>query len=269
MLKTSIRESLLDKVTMLKAIPTASGIVGRALDLISNPDLSFNDLTDIIRYDYSITAKIISISNSVYYSRGLKVLSLKRAMMVMGFEEVKKVVMCLLFMNGILKRFNLKETDIVSLWKHSASVACAARTLSKKMLVEEPQKVFAIALLHDIGKTVMHMSADGYSVMLRNATTKAKDLVVMEQEMYGVDHQEIGYALGMKWHFPEEILYAIRCHHEASADKYENLLRLVRAADEFALPTNRDPGPEGFILLNEREAIVAEIERMAEYLRLE
>ena len=35
---------------------------------------------------------------------------------------------------------------------------------------------------------------------------------------------------------------------ELKADKYDNLLKLVRAADNFALATNTDLGPEGFII---------------------
>ena len=263
-----VREDLLGRATMLKVIPTVSSIVEKALSLISNNDSSFNDLSDVIKYDQSISSKIISIANSAYYSRGVDVFSLQRAMMTIGFEEVKKIVMCLLFMNNMLKSLNLKGKDLVDLWKHSAYVACAARALSKKMLVEDPQKVFTISLLHDIGKTVLYINAENYHAVLKKATEKGKDLAAMEKELYGIDHQEIGYAIGVKWHFPEEFLCAIRYHHEEGQTKYDSLLRLVRAADNFALATNKDLGPEGFILLNEKEAITAEMEKIVDFLQV-
>ena len=159
---------------MLKVIPTLSSIVERLLGLISNNDSSFNDLNDVIKYDQSISSKIISIANSAYYSRGVEVFSLQRAMMTIGFEEVKKIVMCLLFMNDMLKSLNLKGKDLIDLWKHSAYVACAARTLSKKTLVEDPQKVFTISLLHDIGKTVLYINAENYHAVLKKATEKGE-----------------------------------------------------------------------------------------------
>jgi len=263
-----VRADLLGRATMLKVIPTVSSIVDKALGLISNNDSSFNDLSDVIKYDQSISSKIISIANSAYYSRGVEVYSLQRAMMTIGFEEVKKIVMCLLFMNDMLKSLNLKGRDLIDLWKHSAYVACAARTLSKKMLVEDPQKIFTISLLHDIGKTVLYINAENYHAVLKKATEKGKDLAAMEKELYGIDHQEIGYAIGVKWRFPEEFLYAIRYHH-GSTDKYDNLLKLVRAADSFALATNTDLGPEGFILLNEKEAITAEMQKIVDFLQVE
>jgi putative nucleotidyltransferase with HDIG domain len=263
-----VRADLLGRATMLKVIPTVSSIVDKALGLISNNDSSFNDLSDVIKYDQSISSKIISIANSAYYSRGIEVFSLQRAMMTIGFEEVKKIVMCLLFMNDMLKSLNLKGKDLVDLWKHSAYVACAARTLSKKMLVEDPQKIFTISLLHDIGKTVLYINAENYHAVLKKATEKGKDLAAMEKELYGIDHQEIGYAIGVKWRFPEEFLYAIRYHH-GGTDKYDNLLKLVIAADSFALATNTDLGPEGFILLNEKEAITEEMQKIVDFLEVE
>ena len=267
---TDIRENLIDRATMLKVIPTVSNIVDKVLDVISlKEDSSVNDLNDVIKYDQSISSKIISIANSAYYSRGIEIFSLQRAMLVIGFEEVKKIVMCLIFMNDILKSLRLKRRNLVSLWKHSAYVACAARTLSERMLTEDPQKVFTISLLHDIGKAVMYMNVDNYDAMLKEAVLKAKDLAEAEREMFGVDHQEIGYTIGVKWHFPEEFLYAIRYHHEEGTDKYDNLLRLVRAADNFALETNADPGPEGLILLNEREAIMTEMNGIIEFLHID
>jgi len=265
-----IREDLIDRATMLKVIPTVSNIVDKVLDVISlKDDSSVNDLNDIIKYDQSISSKIISIANSAYYSRGIEIFSLQRAMLVIGFEEVKKIVMCLIFMNDILKSLKLKRRNLISLWKHSAYVACAARILSEKMLAEDPQKVFTISLLHDIGKTVMYMNVDDYDAVLKEAVAKARDLAVVEREMFGVDHQEIGYTIGVKWHFPEEFLYAIRYHHEQGADKYDNLLRLVKTADNFALETNADPGPEGLILLREQETILAEMHGIVEFLNMD
>jgi putative nucleotidyltransferase with HDIG domain len=264
------RADLLGRATMLKVIPTVSSIVEKALGLVSDPDSTFSDLTEVVRYDQSISSKIISIANSAYYSRGVEVFNLQRAMMTIGFEEVKKIIMCLIFMNDVLKNLKMKGKDLVELWRHSALVACAAKALSKRMLMEDPQKVFTVSLLHDIGKTVLYMNEEQYPAMLREASMKGKALDVMEKEVFGIDHQEIGYVIGIKWRFPEEFLYAMRYHHEdRTMDKFNNLLTLVRAADNFALPSRREPGPEGFILHEEKEAITEEVRKIVDFLQVE
>ncbi len=263
------RDALLDKATTLKVMPTVSSVVDRVLAIISNDNSSFRDLTDVIKYDQSISSKIISIANSAFYSRGVEVFSLQRAMIIIGFEEVKRIVTCLVFMNDILKKLKLKNSDILDLWKHSALVACAGRFLSRKMLVEDPEKVFTIALLHDIGKTVLAMSIDNYNAVINEAIAKGKAVHLVEREKFGIDHQEIGYTIGIKWRFPEEFLYVIRYHHETrTMEKYDNLLRLVRAADNFAVSSNKDPGPEGFILLSEKAVIIEEMKKIMNFLQI-
>lgn len=264
------RENLLGKATMLKIIPTVGCMVEKVLSLTSDPDASFSDVMNVVKYDQSISAKIISIANSAYYSRGIEVYSLQRAMTAIGLEEVIKIIMCLVFINDMLKRFKMKQSDLVDLWKHSMLVACAARTLSKKMVVEDPEKAFTISLLHDIGKTVLHMYEERYPAILREASAKGKAIDVMEKEIFGVDHQEIGYVIGVKWHFPKEFLYAIRYHHEArTMGKYRNMLTLLRAADNFAIPSHGDPGPEGFILHDEKDAITAEVKKIVDFLDMD
>ncbi len=270
MLTADMKEDLLGKATALKVIPTVSNVVDRVLSIIADSESSFNDLTDVIKYDQAISSKIISIANSAYYSRGVQVFSLQRAIITIGFEEVKKIVMCLVFMNDLLKQLKLKPRDLMDLWKHSALVACAARVLSKKMLVEDPQKVFTVALLHDIGKTVLYMSVENYYAMVEEARSKGKALEVMEKDRFGVDHQEIGYAIGVKWRFPEEFLYAIRYHHDGkNGGNHGSVVRLVRAADAFSVASNKDIGPEGYILLNEKDGIMREMQKIVDFLHIE
>lgn len=265
----NIKQNLLDKATSLKVIPTVSDIMERVLNILSDNEATFNDLADVVRYDQGISSKIISIANSAFYSRGVEVLNLHRAMMTMGLEEVKKILMCLVFLNEILGKLKLKRSDLVDLWKHSVAVACAGRILSKRMLVEDPQKVFTVCLLHDIGKAVLYMSAENYAAVLRDAIAKGKAVEAVERESFGTDHQEIGYAIGVKWRFPDEFLSVIRYHHEeGGTDRYDNLVKMVRAADNFSLLSNVDPGPEGLILLNDRDAITAETEKIASFLNV-
>ena len=148
---TVTRTDILGKAAMLKAVPTVSSVVDKVLGLISDPEAAFGDLSKVVSYDHSISSKIISIANSAYYSRGMEIYTLQRAMVIIGIEEVKKIIMCLVFMNNMLQGLKVSRKDLVDLWKHSVMVACAAKALARRTLTEEPQKAFTAGLLHDIG----------------------------------------------------------------------------------------------------------------------
>jgi putative nucleotidyltransferase with HDIG domain len=265
----NLREELIDKAKTLRVMPTLHSIIERLFVILDDKNSSFSDLNDVIKYDQAISSKIISIANSAYYSRGVEIFSLQRAMITMGFEEVKNIVMCLLFVENILKQLKLRADILLELWKHSVFVACAARVLASRIFSEDPQKVFTIALLHDIGKVLFYMTVEDYGDLVKEAHEKGKSLNREERNVFGTDHEELGYILSVKWQFPEEFSQVIRYHHDGKVpEKFEPLLKLVRAADKFSTASIHDSDPEAFILVKEREGIIKEMQKIMNFFQL-
>jgi len=262
------REQLINRASEIKVIPTLDGIVNRVFTVLGNNNSSFNDLSDVVRYDQAISSKIISIANSAYYSRGIEIFNLQRAMLTIGFEEVRSIVSCILLMEGIIKMLKLKEEDLLSLWKHSIEVASAARVLSERLLIEDPQKAYTASLLHDIGKIVFYLALPDYAEMLKGMKSTG-DMVAFERDQFGIDHQETGYIIAVKWKFPHDFARVIRGHHgDHSSNQQDALLRIVNASDRFSTHTLNSRSTEAFILDKERNAIALEVEKIMEFLQL-
>lgn len=269
MMSNLSRETLINRASDMKVIPTLNGIVEKVLQVIENNNSSFSDLSRIVQYDQAICSKIISIANSAYYSRGVEVFELQRAMLTIGFEEVRGIVTCLMFVENILKKLKLKEQDLFALWKHSIQVAYGAKMLSERLLIEESPKVYTISLLHDIGKIIFYLSFDQYGVMINEAMENKKDIAEAEKETFGIDHQELGYIIAIKWKFPNDFAQIIRHHHGKQNGETENsLMRLVGASNNFAHSSLDPRSPEGFILEKERGNINEEVEKIMEFLKL-
>jgi putative nucleotidyltransferase with HDIG domain len=263
------RETLINRASDMKVIPTLNGIVEKVLQVIENNNSSFSDLSRIVQYDQAICSKIISIANSAYYSRGVEVFELQRAMLTIGFEEVRGIVTCLMFVENILKKLKLKEQDLFVLWKHSIQVAYGAKMLSERLLIEESPKVYTISLLHDIGKIVFYLSSDQYGAMINEAVKNKKDIAEVEKETFGIDHQELGYIIAIKWKFPNDFAQIIRYHHKRQNGETENsLMRLVGASNNFTHSTLDPRSAEGFILEKEKGNIDEEVGKIMEFLKL-
>jgi putative nucleotidyltransferase with HDIG domain len=148
-------------------------------------------------------------------------------------------------------------------------VACAARVLAGRIFSEDPQKVFTIALLHDIGKVLFYITVEDYHELVKEVHSKGKLLNREERAIYGTDHEELGYILSVKWQFPEEFSQVIRYHHDGKVpEKFEPLLKLVRAADKFSTASIHDSDPEAFILIKERDGIVKEMQKIMNFFQL-
>ncbi len=257
----SPREDLLEKAETLKVLPTLSTIIDEVFRVLADENASFTSLFGVVKYDQAISAKIISIANSAYFSRGTRIVTLDRAMAVIGFDEIRRIIICLVFLKEMLHQWKLSQADLMTLWTHTLSVACAAKMLATRTLAEDGEKVFTVSILHDIGKVPLLMYGGRYRTLTEEARDRGKDIASLEREVFGIDHQELGHFMSMKWRFPEEYSEVIKTHHGRPEDPTA-LVDLVTKADRFIDNTPEDLGPEGFILSKEADGIKAEIKRV-------
>ena len=256
------REELLRRAGSVGALPVPRNMMVEVFRVMSDPDSSFGQLYDVVKYDLAISSKIISIANSPYYNRGTPVTTLERAMVMVGFKEVERIIMCLVFMKQIVSPWKLAEEDMKALWEHSLTVAHAAKTLCAHMGVEESEKAFAISMVHDVGKAILYAHDERYRGIAKEASVSAKDVCSLERGEYGIDHQEIGHYMSIKWGFPGEFSQAILDHH-SQPDGKALIIDLVREADAFACGREGVlPEEERTILKLEKEAIEAETDRI-------
>jgi len=255
-----LREKALERARAATTFPMLTGMMKQLFRIIGDADASLAQLYDVVKHDQAISAKIISIANSVYYSRGTSVTSLERAMITVGFNEIKRIIVCMVFLQGIRAPWKLGQEDVAAMWKHSLTVAHAARTLAEKVVAEDPEEVFTISILHDIGKVVFYALGGRYRGMVNEASLLAQDICGLERIEYGIDHQEVGHEMAIAWGFPEEFSDAILTHHTPHDGKAP-IIDIVRDADAFVCGREgRVPDRERAVLQNEKDRIIAETE---------
>ena len=258
----SDREKLLARAHSAGTLPMLKNMMVEVFRIMADPDASLSQLYEVVKYDAAVSSKIISIANSPYYNRGTQVTSLERAMVMVGFKEIKRIIMCLVFMKQIMSPWKLTQDDMAAMWEHSLVVAHAARTLGSNMGPEESEKAFAISIVHDIGKAILYTYDDRYRGMVRQAAGSAVDICEIEQAEYGIDHQEIGFEMSKKLGFPGGFSQAILTHHSPPDGKVP-VIDIVREADMFACGRESVlPERERTVLQVEKEAIEAETERI-------
>ncbi len=260
-----IRNELINTAVNLKIAPSESNILSRAMNLLEQNNTSLNVITDLLKNDIGIASKLISIANSAFYRIGMPVNSIERAILMIGQTELKSILFCLFYVNEITNFLKLKKRDLFYLLKHSIFVAHGARILSKRLLLEDPEDIFTIALLHDIGKIVFFINFDRYDELINESLRDDIPLPVLERERFGIDHQEIGSIIGLKWRLPPVFLSIIENHHNDRDSKnieYQEILWLISCVDTFFYHRDREICPETFILKKESEVMDKEIEKI-------
>ena len=121
------------------------------------------------------------------------------------------------------------DLDLDDLWKHSLTTAYGAAYLVKSIgLGDLRDRAFTAGLLHDVGKLVLDHGLD-------EDCSEDDGQVTMDRERHctGYDHAEAGAALLESWDVPEQVIAAVRWHHDPlKAGDHKRLALAVSVANE-------------------------------------
>ena len=200
-------QKIRDVIESLPELPSMPMVVSRALNIIDDPKANINELADIISTDISITTQILKLVNSAYYGFPSQITSVNKAMALLGFKKVKSLILSVAVKPMMMSRHGK------ALWHHSVRCAVGARYMSESLNYGDPEQIFIIGLLHDIGKMIMQLhNNDAYNEIQKLVSIGA-DVLNAEKTFYGFTHTEAGKIFIEKWNLPLVIRLAVEHHH--------------------------------------------------------
>ncbi len=163
-----------------------------------NKGAGLQQIAFLLQQDAAISAKLISISNSVYYGSLVEHKTLVQAVARLGLTTTRQYVDAI-SNRGLYITKNKKFLEFIEkLWEHSLSCAYASQIVSEVLKLQLPDDPFTLGLMHDIGKLVLFQAVG--ELQRRKRLGKNIDTA----ELYNtVDthHNKFGAALLKKWKF--------------------------------------------------------------------
>lgn len=224
-------------VSRLSDLPTIPNTLLRIWQLVDDPDSSASDLEKVITMDQALTAKILRLVNSPYYGIREPVTGCRQAIMLLGFDTVKNLSICVSVVSACLPDEPTNpELDLRELWKHSITTGVVADQIAAHAQVGNPDAAFTAGVLHDIGKFVMNIALrHDYGDVIALARNEGLFLREAEDSLVGANHQYFGAFLARMWGFPAQLVEAIEKHHEESrADGPLGVVEIVSLANRVA-----------------------------------
>jgi len=219
---------LLNRIDDLPPLPA---VAARVMSMAEDDKTSAMDMAQVLSTDQALTAKLIRVSNSAYYGFARRISTVREAVVMLGFKQVRQVAVGASMMNAF-KQSRVKGSpfDIDLFWGHSVAVAVAAEQLAKKTHAAKAEDAFTAGILHDIGRLVLWQTMPD-EFLAAVALARGGSLPLHEAELHttGYAHDEIGHALGERWKFPGHLIDAVKCHHDLSLNPQEDGLSGVIA----------------------------------------
>lgn len=217
-------------------LPAMPEIAQDIMKLRVDPSADAKKLGAIVAKDPSLAAQIISWASSPYYGYKGTIDSVETAISrVLGFDLVMNLALGI----SIGKSLNVPEEGplgVHNFWRQA--VYCAS--LVEKLCLMMPPKhrperglAYLSGLLHNFGHILLgHLFPPQFYLINRyieaNPGIRVEDV---EHFVMGVTHQEIGAWLMKNWHMPDELIVAVRWHHQeefwSKHSVYSNLVLLA------------------------------------------
>lgn len=201
-------KTLRQEIENIDTLPTIPTVLQRLLRVLENPNISLNEISNCILSDPVLTSRVLKLVNSPIYGFPGRISSLTQALILLGLNVVRGMLL------GV-SVFEAMEKTMTGLWKHSLGCAVTARIISKKIGVPEPEEISVAALLHDIGKVVMHLKyPDDYAIVLKQTEESGKYIFEVEKDIFNITHADAGAWIAQHWNFPTHLVEVIGYHHK-------------------------------------------------------
>ncbi|MGC8718215.1 MAG: HDOD domain-containing protein, partial [bacterium] len=201
--------------------------------------------TRAISGDEALVANVLKLANSAYYGFPRRVVSITEAIVILGLNTLRSVIYTYFsknYLNREVKGYSLAKGE---LWRHSIACAIISREIARKNRLGDIESYFVAGVLHDIGKIIIGEYLEGeYETVIRRVTEENLPFDIVEKEVLGFSHPQIGGVLAKRWNLPEFLIDGIRYHHEP--ERGTTLASsVVHIADSITLMMGYGVGSDG------------------------
>jgi diguanylate cyclase (GGDEF)-like protein len=187
--------------------------------------MSAHKLAQLVGSDLVLMAELLRTVNSAFFGMSRKIHTAVHAVALLGNRALRNLALCLAVRDSV-RPDAIKGLRLVSFWEDALRRAVGARYLGQAIRFD-PDEAFVIGLLQDFGLLAMMYAvpehAGRYEKLRAMLPEERRNL---EQEIFGITHDQVGLMLSQKWALPNGLAVPIASHHTGEFDTVEPKLRV-------------------------------------------
>ena len=224
----------------LDGLPTLPAIAARLLQLTVRDNTQASEVVSLLESDPALASKIITLVTRGESRLRRQSASVSKAVVLLGFDAVRSAVLSIKVFETLSQGTDEFKgpVDRSEFWKHSLSVACAAKMLSPHLDPRiDPEEAFLCGLLHDMGKAALDAALPrSYARVVQITEDSLANIADVERRVLGVDHCLVGKRLAQRWLMPESVVETVWLHQQGvrglpEAIRNRRMVQIVHIAD--------------------------------------
>lgn len=216
-------ENMRDLIGSIEGLPVLPSVCRELNTIMAKQDFALRDLAQVVEKDPSLCAKLLQVVNSSFFSVGRKMSTVQDAIAYLGTTMLKNLVMSV----SLWRSLEEARPEAISRLQRVHTRCQRVAMLSRKIMSSSrtrAEEAFVAGLLHDIGETLLIVYLpERWERATKQAQATGKRLQEVEQELYKVDHAELGAHLLDAWGLPFPVLEAVAFHHTAPELEHTSL----------------------------------------------
>ena len=213
------RKEITTRLATCPYLPSLSSINKALQGLLMAEQRYSAQISEIVRRDPSLTARLLRLVNSVYYGLTTPVNSIEEAVFYLGVRQIRQLTM----VTPIIEDFQRLTRQCPFPWREFWQHCIGTAILTREVV---------------------------------SASQGTQDLIAIESEVFGMDHCELGALYLERHRLPDLMIKTARFHHEPEkADAHEAIIASVQIAD--LLMRNAQIGCSGNFVPVSREQYMA------------
>lgn len=198
-----------------ESMPSLSPTASKVMQLANNINTPPAELTKVIKLDPVLSAKVLKLVNSSYFSLGNQIVSLEKAVILLGLNTIKNLALSAAVLAQMETNEQYGDFNSEAFWKHSLAVGVTAKLIAQKRGVEKKiiEDYFISGLLHDLGVLaefkVFPEEAEKLLLAIENVNLYDAEDVILD----GLTHSSIGHVLAKRWMLADGLSNVLLQHH--------------------------------------------------------
>ncbi|HSB96596.1 MAG TPA: HDOD domain-containing protein [Spongiibacteraceae bacterium] len=219
-------------------LPSLPQVLLRILDAIHSERADLQHIASIIHQDTAMTARLLSVANSSYYGRSKICQTVERALLFLGTDTVKTIVITA-SIKQFFNRFQPNHQPFIkAFWRRSLVSANFAHILANLTGYAAPDEAYLAGLMMDVGQLILLNQNDRAYLECWSNAGDDRALLALEREQFNKGHDETGADLVDSWQLSGFMGDAIRYHHEPGSHILDahHLVKIINLASLLSAP---------------------------------
>jgi len=197
-------------VRQLKDLPPAPKVLHRIQKLVRQEDCSLEMVSELIRMEPGLAARVVQMSNSTKFGGASRVSDIMEGIQRVGMTGVQEIVTYALASQLVGQTLAAYNLDANSLWFRAIACGLAASGLAETNGLDKAE-AYTAGLLHGVGLLAFdrHVTQNKSRVVFPSKGYPL-DFSEAEHEYLGFTHADTGAALLDLWGFSKPVVNAVR-----------------------------------------------------------